>query len=405
MRSAILKTLFPSLSAFCLALLPGSAVSQSIPLPAQPDRLQEFRREANDAPLSIVVSGLGCTCVRFAEDIRNVVTSARPGGMRLLPVLGGGGFQNVNDILFLRGVDMGIVDEDTLKLLKQREPALYRNVEHKIHYITTLYNAELHILARKEVKSLSDLEGRAVNFGRRDSQTHITADNVFNILQIAAERTFLDNEQALQRLIRGEIAAMIILSGGPQRTLAKIRKEDGLHLIPISEATVPGRGMSAIFDDYLPAELTFELYPALVEPGRPVPTIANRALLAVYNWPQDSERYRRIARFVQAFFDRIDQFHDRSRHPKWREINLAANVPGWIRFKAAQQWLDGKRMLVSAPARPAREAPDEMMLAFETFLKNYQASTGRKIAQAERESLYIEFRRFMDARATRRAAR
>jgi uncharacterized protein len=405
MRSAIFQTLLPALSALCLALLPCSAASQPVPFPAQPDRLQDHKRETSETAVSIVVSGLGCTCARFAEDIRNVVNSTRPGGMRVLPVLGVGGFQNVNDILFLRGVDMGTVDQDNLKLLKQREPALYRNLEHKIHYITALYNAELHILARREVKSLSDLEGRPVNFSLRDGQTHITADNVFGILQIATRQTFFDNDQALQRLLRGEIAAMIILAGTPQTTLAKVRKEDGLHFLPISEATLPRRVMSTVLDDYLPAELTFELYPNLVEPGRPVPTIANRALLAVYNWPQDSERYQRIARFVEDFFGRIDQFHDRSRHPKWREINLAADVPGWTRFKAAQQWLDGKRVLVSAPARPAREEADEMMLAFETFLEDYQASTGRKIAQAERESLYIEFRRFMHGRAMRRAAR
>src|SRR5271154_617861 len=62
----------------------------------------EKRREANDISVSIVVAGLTCTCARFAEDIRNVVNNLRPDGLRVLPVLGVGGLQTLNDVLFLK---------------------------------------------------------------------------------------------------------------------------------------------------------------------------------------------------------------------------------------------------------------------------------------------------------------
>src|SRR6266699_6667386 len=102
-------------------------------------RYEEKRREANDIAVSIVVSGLSCTCARFAEDIRNVVNDLRPDGIRVLPVLGVGGLQNLNDVLFLKGIDMGIVEEDNLRLLKKRDPKLYENLEQRIQYITKLY--------------------------------------------------------------------------------------------------------------------------------------------------------------------------------------------------------------------------------------------------------------------------
>jgi hypothetical protein len=53
---------------------------------------EEKVRDANDIAVSIVVSGMTCTCARFAEDIRNVVNDLRPGGVRVLPVLGVGRF-------------------------------------------------------------------------------------------------------------------------------------------------------------------------------------------------------------------------------------------------------------------------------------------------------------------------
>ena len=93
---------------------------------------EQKKRETNDIAVTVVVSGLSCTCARFAEDIRNVVNDLRPDGLRVLPVLGVGGFQNVDDVLFLKGIDMGVVDEDNLRLLKKKDPDLYANLEQRI---------------------------------------------------------------------------------------------------------------------------------------------------------------------------------------------------------------------------------------------------------------------------------
>src|SRR3984893_15690183 len=137
---------------------------------------EEKRRQANDIAVSIVVSGLSCTCARFAEDIRNVVNDLRPDGLRVLPVLGVGGLQNLNDVLFLKGIDMGVVDEDNLQILKKRDPQLYANIEQRVQYITKLYNSEFHVVARGDIKTFDDLRGKKVSFNLKDSQTEVTAE-------------------------------------------------------------------------------------------------------------------------------------------------------------------------------------------------------------------------------------
>ena len=146
-----------------VALLPSALPSVARAQTASPQRYEEKKREANDIAVSIVVSGLSCTCARFAEDIRNVVNDLRPDGIRILPILGVGGLQNLNDVLFLKGVDMGVVDQDNLVLLKQRDPKLYANVEQRVQYITKLYNAEFHLIARNDIKSYSDLKNKKVS--------------------------------------------------------------------------------------------------------------------------------------------------------------------------------------------------------------------------------------------------
>src|SRR5262252_4993788 len=98
---------------FCLSLVvPSQLARAQSPVKQQAVSYEEKKRQANDIAVTIVVSGLSCTCARFAEDIKNVVNDLRPDGQRVLPVLGVGGLQNLQDVLFLRNIDMGVVDED-----------------------------------------------------------------------------------------------------------------------------------------------------------------------------------------------------------------------------------------------------------------------------------------------------
>src|ERR1700724_1143531 len=165
-----------ALVCLCLALplLAAPAQAQKTTV-----RYEEKKRQTNDIAVSIVVSGLTCTCARFAEDIRNVVNDLRPEGVRVLPVLGVGGLQNLNDVLFLKNVDMGVVDEDNLRFLKARDPRLYGNIEQRVQYINKLYNSEFQVLARNDIKTYDDLRGKKVNFNLKDSQTEVSADFIF----------------------------------------------------------------------------------------------------------------------------------------------------------------------------------------------------------------------------------
>jgi len=360
--------------------------------------LDEIKRETNDIAVSIVVSGLSCTCARFAEDIRNVVNDLKPNGIRVLPTLGVGGLQNLKDVLFLRGVDMAVVDQDNIALLKQRDPKLYAHLERRVQYITKLYTAEFHVLARDGIRSYADLNGKKVNFNLKDSQTEVTADRVFRMLNLSVERSYYDNDEAIQKLLKGDIAAMIVLTGGPQAALAKLRKEDGVHFLPLDQASLPDRDVSPILAEYTAVSLTGKLYPNLIPEGVSVPTIANHALLVAYAWPENSDRYRRLSRFVNEFFGNIDRFQDGARHPKWAEFNQATEVPGWNRFKPAATWIakHGDVETAEAPsADPAEDKPADVRSAFAKVVASYQSANGKAMTPGERE-LIRQFKQLLD---------
>ena len=387
--SAGLRTSFTiALGALCSLFFLGSSLRL-----AQAESVyatwEEKKRQANDIAVNIVVSGLSCTCARFAEDMRNVLNDLRPDGLRILPVLGVGGLQNLNDVLFLKNIDMGVVDEDNMRFLKARDPRLYGNIEQRVQYITKLYNSEFQVLARNDIKTYDDLRGKKVNFNLKDSQTEVSADFIFKKLNLDVVRSNYDNDEAIKMVKSGELAAMIILTGAPQASFAKLKAEDGVHFLALDPAQLPSHDLKPIFDYYLPAELTHEMYPALVPQGATVPTIANRALLAAYSWPENSPRYKKLVKFVREFFGKIDQFHDPARHPKWKEVSLSAEIPGWTRFRPAAEWLAEHRTHMVQQGGQQRD--------FNAFLNSADKAAPR--TQAERDALFREFLQWRDRQA------
>ena len=123
-------------------------------------------------------------------------------------------------------------------------------------------------------------------------------------------------------------------------------------------------------------------YPSLVAEGQKVDTIAVPAVLAVFNWPKGSDRYRRIERFAERLFSKWDQFLVAPRHPKWREVNLGATVPGWTRHTIAEQMLERFH-------GPSASAQGDISRDFQVFLD--RAGTGAPQSQADREALFRQF--------------
>jgi uncharacterized protein len=118
----------------------------------------------------------------------------------------------------------------------------------------------------------------------------------------------------------------------------------------------------------------------LVPANASIPTLAVGDVMAVFAWPPRSERYNKVARFVDAFFSKFDQFLQPPRHPKWREVNLTAEVPGWTRFQAAQDWLS------------QHAAPDVAQTAMQARFSAFLSEVGGNLSDAAKEEL---FRRFL----------
>ncbi len=299
------------------ASLPAPALAQGNPQAVLARRVNE----ANAGTVGIIAGGVDGTYIRIAADLAAVLD--RGDDLRIIAMLGKGSIQNIQDIILLRGVDIGIVQSDALAFARRNR--LVPGVDTQIQYIAKLYDEEIHLLVGPEINTLQDLAGKVVNVDVRGSGTAMTASLVFEALGLEVRIANDVQDLALRKLREGEIAGMVFVAGKPARLFATIPPGSGLRFLPI--APTP-----ALMETYLPGTLGAADYPNLIAPGTRVETIAVGAVMAVYAWPAAHERHRKVARFVEALRERFPDFLRPPRHPKWQEVNLDAQVPGWTRF-------------------------------------------------------------------------
>jgi TRAP-type uncharacterized transport system substrate-binding protein len=352
---------------------------------------EEMRRDANKNLFTIVTSGLQTAYAKFGADIAETLNGLPGADTRVIAMLSEGGGQNVLDMYLLRGVDGGVISPEEVKWLQRKDPARYGNLGQRINYIIKLFDFKLHMIAKRDITSLEQLRGKKVSCLKAISTAAILCENIFLALGIDAEIVNDSVPVAMQKLKSGEIAAAARGGPTPLPGFETIKPEDNLHFIPIDAAHLPNSPFDKIKNDYLPARLRASEYPTMITDGQDVPSLATPAVLGVYGWPAGSERYRNVENFVRVFFDNIDKFAGPPRHPGWKDINIAADVAGMIRFPAAQKWLDEKRKSQSYATTAV--SPDEnLKRAFADFMTKYvRGKGGAAITESEKDEMWRQF--------------
>lgn len=311
---------------------------------------------------------------KIANDLADLLNDGAT--RRVLPVLGEGSLQNIVDLKLLRGIDLAIIQADVLDYARAQK--VMQGVE-TVTYVARLYNEEFHLLARPNIKTVQDLKGKKVNVDVRGAGTGVTADKIFSSLGLSVEKTSFATSLALAKLAKGEIDAVAYVAGKPAPVFRNIDGADGLHFLSLPLN-------AAVTSAYAPTRLTAKDYPGLVPADGAVDTVAVGMVLAAANLQTLSERYRNVANFVDAFFTQFSSLLEPGHHPKWREVNLAADLPGWRRFAPAEQWLARNGAVAK------QTAPQDLRQVFERFLDERLRLTGAPaMSQKQKDDLFGEF--------------
>lgn len=299
--------------------------------PALPATASEKKREAaNQWVVGLAAGRIEDAPLRFAAELAGVMDDGD--GLRVMPVITRGVFENFTDILYLRGVDTAIVYSDVMVHFKTKEKIA--GIEDQVVFIANLFVAEMHVLVRPGINSLRDLAGKKVNFNSPGTAAAFTGPAVFDRLGIDVVKHFGPQRDVLAAMTTTtDVAAVVMVTTKPAPPMAQSMWPEGLKLLPVEYT-------SALEDLYLPANLEHADYPKLIPEGKKIETIAVPVVLAAANAAPGSDRHRRLVRFVDRFADRLAQLQKPPHDPNWRSVNLAAPVPGWKRFPAMQTKLD-----------------------------------------------------------------
>jgi len=332
---------------------------------------ENFRARVNENVVTIMAGSPSGTDLTIVQDIASVLDEGDK--LRVLPMVGKGPEQNIKDVLFLRGVDMGVTQANLLKHF-DKTGELGPNLKGQIAYIAKLFNEELHILVRDDINDIKELNGKYVNFGPEGSGAEITGRIIFEALGVETQKLHLNDADGIEKLKAGEIDATVAMTGKPAPALASLKDTSGLKLLPVPYA-------EGLEDEYYPATFTHEDYPNLVPAGGRIDTMSVCAVLVSFNWSGDSVRYRKIAKFVDGFFANFDRFLAAPRHPKWREVNFAATLEEWHRSPLAQKWIDRAKQATDTASRGH----------FDAFLAQASGTRDKPISEAERADLFRAF--------------
>jgi TRAP transporter TAXI family solute receptor len=330
----------------------------------------QTKQALNANTLTLITGTIGGTYVQFGADLSSVLDDGER--LRVLPIVGRGSVQSIADILLLQGVDLGIVRADSLDYLEHK--GIARDIRRQLTYVTKLYNEEMQVIAPLAVRNLRDLDGKRVSVDLPDGSTFVTALAVFERLGLRADNfAYIEQRIGMEKLKKGEIDAVIVVGGKPYKSVTNFVNDGRFHLVPVDYER-------PLQTDYLPATMTSEDYPNLIAEGDKVDTIAVPAVLAAYNWAPNTDRYRKLTLFVDAFFTKFPTFQNPPFHPKWKEVSLAAPLPGWQRLPAAQQWLDQHGLASGQRSR------------FDEFMKQNPTATRNVQTDADREALFKQYR-------------
>src|SRR3981081_178562 len=284
--SCVLAVLAPVV----LALQPTHAAAQGQPAPVQRvPTYTEQQEKINAWTVGLAAGLIEGAPLRLAAEMARVVDDGD--NLTCLHTVPPGQTENLNSLLYLRGVDLAIISADSLDEYKIQFPELRRHVS----YLLNLFPSELHIFVRPEIQSLQDLAGKKVNFNTLGTAAAYSGPLIFSRLGVDVDKTFIPHQVALQQMRKGDMAAVGFIPSKPVDAFLRGKGEPVFKFLPVTYD-------SKFEYYYLPAVVEAAEYPALIKPGERISTIAAPTVLVSYNWPGGSNRHQRVAAFTAYLF-------------------------------------------------------------------------------------------------------
>lgn len=278
----------------------------------------------SSSEIGLITGPKAGTYIQIAEDIARLVQSK---GLTVTLYDSNGSLENIAAVFERPEVQLGLVQSDVLGYLQESQNRKLERVAQQVAMMFPLYNEEVHLLAKKEITSLHDLNHRIVAVGSKGSGTNLTSELLFEMTNVWPQKKYLlDNEEALLWLEQGKVDALFSVSGFPVKLFENIDPQR-FHLVSLKEESVGGY--------YIGSTIPADVYAWQPEP---IETIAVKAVLMTAGF--NNAYCKTIDQLMQLIRNNI-QYLKREGHPKWKEVKLDYALNNWDRYGCLAAYSEG----------------------------------------------------------------
>ena len=173
----------------------GTEASGAATIPKRSPYEAAILAKLNASTIGLAAGRLEGAPLRFATELARVVDDGEK--MRVLPIVTRGPFENVNDLLYVRGMDAAIIYGDVLEHFK-KDPRISR-IERRIHYITHLFPPKCTCSSARRSRALEDLAGKPVNFNTHGTAAAYSGPIIFERLGIKVQPSSIPTPSQWQK--------------------------------------------------------------------------------------------------------------------------------------------------------------------------------------------------------------
>ena len=254
--------------------------------------------------------------------------------VRVLPMLGTGSVQALQDLGQFREVDSALITSDSLAYVHAQ--SLLAPQDEKLSFVAALRPLPIFLIAKRNIANVTMLAGKRIATGPADSASFATGELVLGTLEVPFLRVAQAQERAVEALASGKADAALVV--GAPLNLDRLSSSN-FHILPL---VMP----QELADIYQPAKLTSKDAPGLISPNDKLDSVSTSLILAVNETDLSAEQRRGLKLFEAAYFQQVQ--NQNMGTPR-------ADVPGWQREANAATLL--KSIPVNATITPTGAEP------------------------------------------------
>lgn len=238
--------------------------------------------------------------------------------LRVLPMLGTGSVQSLQDLGQFKEVDSAIVTSDSLAYVQAQ--SLLAPQDEKFTFITALKTLPVMLVTKRNITNLTQLAGKRIATGPADSAPFATGELLLGAMEVPFLRVPQAQERAIDALATGKADAALVL--GTPLNLDRLAANN-FHVLPV----VLPQQLEQI---YQPAKLSAKEAPGLIAGQDKLDTVATVLILAVNESKLNADQRQDLKLFETQFFHQATGLDAGI---------LSAEVPGWQRDPQAASLL------------------------------------------------------------------